>query len=134
LNHAPYMNRQQHDASAFLADAPIIIGRFLLLFAALELVSMPLTQYAWTWDHFLRGGMDFESSLLLLVICLGLLLVLRHHCRQDENLRTPRWHLSLHFFYTGQSVATSGTGVLSAFCRERRASSDLAMYNLPLQI
>jgi len=94
---------------------------------------MPLTQYAWTWDHFLHGGGDFESSLLLLVICLGLLLVLRHQCRQDENLRVPR-RLSLHIFGTAKSATLPGTVALPALRRECQATSDLAIYNLPLQI
>src|SRR5580704_1364194 len=128
------MKRPQYDTSALLARAPANIGRFLLLLAAVELLSMPITQYAWTWDHFLHGGMDFESSLLFLVVCLGLLLVLRHHFRQDQNLRVPRWRLSLPIFDTGKSVAMPGVGVLAALRRERRAGSDLATYNLPLQI
>lgn len=134
MDHAPYRNRSHNNASALLAHAPEDFGRFLLVLAAVELISMPLTQYAWTWDHFLHGGMDFESSLLFLVVCLGLLLVLRHHCRQDQNLRVPRWRLSLPIADTGKSAAMSGTGALLAFRREPRPSSDLSTYNLPLQI
>jgi hypothetical protein len=128
------MNRSHNDASAFLAHAPENVGRFLLVLAAIELISMPLTQFAWTWDHFLHGGMDFESSLLFLVVGLGLLLVLRHHSRQDENSRVPRLRLPLPIFDTDKSAPALGTGVLSPFHRERRASSDFATYNLPLQI
>ena len=106
---------------AWLAHAAEKLGRFLLVLAAVELISMPLTQYAWTWDHFLHGGMDFESSLLFFVVCLGLLLVLRHHCRQDENLRVPRWRLSLPIFDTDKSAAMLGIGPLLAFDRERRS-------------
>lgn len=134
LNHAPYRNRSNHRASALLAHAPASVSHFLLVFAAVELISMPFTQYAWTWDHFLHGGMDFESSLLFLVVCLGLLFVLRHHCRQDENLRVPRWRLSLHIFDPDKLAAVPGTRALLPFYRERGACSDLARYNLPLQI
>jgi len=128
------MNRSHHNATALLAQAAENIGRFLLVLTAVELLSMPVTQYVWTWDHFLHGGMDFESSLLFLVICLGLLLVLRHHYREDENLPDLRRRLSLRNFDTRKSVAIPETGFLLAFRRERRASSDLATYNLPLQI
>jgi hypothetical protein len=134
LDHAQHMNQFHNDVSALLSHAPENGGRFLLVFAAVELISMPLTQYAWTWDHFLHGGTDFESSLLFLVVCLGLLFVLRHHYRQDENLRVARWRLSLPIFDADKSAAMPGTGVLLPFHRERRAGSDLAMYNLPLQI
>jgi hypothetical protein len=134
LDHALYIYRSHNDASALLAHAPENLGRFLLVLAAVELISMPLTQYAWTWDHFLHGGMDFESSFLFLVVCLGLLLVLRHHYQRDENLRVLRWRLSLPVFDTDKSSAMPGTGVLLPFHRERRACSDLTPYNLPLQI
>lgn len=134
LDHTAHLNRSRNHASAMRAHAPEIVGRFLLVFAAVELISMPFTQYAWTWDHFLRGGTDFESSLLFLVICLGLLLVLRHHYRQGENLCVPRWRLSLPIFDIDKSAATFGTGVLLQFHPERRASSNLATCNLPLQI
>jgi len=42
---------------------------------AIELITMPLTQYLWTWDHFLHGGRDFEMNLLMTVtfLCFGLL-------------------------------------------------------------
>lgn len=134
LGHTPHLNRSRNHASAIRAHAPEIIGRILLLFAAVELISMPLTQYAWTWDHFLRGGTDFESSLLFLVVCLGLLLVLRYHYRQGENLCVPTLRLSLPIFDIVKSAVTSATGVLLPFHPERRASSDLAACSLPLQI
>jgi hypothetical protein len=134
LEHAPHMNRSHDNASSFVARAPEAVGRVLLILAAIELISMPWTQFAWTWDHFLHGGMDFESNLLFLVICLGLLLVLRHLCRPDENLRVPRWRLSLPIVETARPAAMPGTSALLAFHRERRAASDLAAYALPLQI
>jgi hypothetical protein len=134
LDHALYINRPRYDPSQLLARTPGNIGRFLLVFAAVEMLSMPLTQYAWTWDHFLHGGMDFESSLLFLVVCLGFLLVLRHLCRPGESLRAPRWRLSLPVFGTGKFLAMPGNGVLLALHRADRAGSDLAMFTLPLQI
>jgi hypothetical protein len=134
LDHALNSNRCHNDASALPVHAADSVGRFLLVLAAVELISMPLTQYAWTWDHFLQGGMDFESSLLFLVVCLGLLLVLRQHCRQAGNLQVPKRWLSLPSFNTGKSTATLGTRAFLPIHRELRASSDLAKCYLPLQI
>lgn len=134
MDHAPYINRAHNNGSALLAHALKNAGRFLLVLAAVELISMPLTQYAWTWDHFLHGGMDFESSLLFLVVCLHLLLVLRNHRRQDENLRVSMWRLPLTIFDTQKSAAMRGNGLLSPFHRKHRAGSGWASYNLPLQI
>jgi len=37
------------------------LSRLLLTVAAIELVTMPLTQHLWTWDHFLQGGQDFRT-------------------------------------------------------------------------
>jgi hypothetical protein len=133
LDHAPYINRPDNDVLALLAHALTSADRFLLVFVAIELISMPVTQYVWTWDHFLHGGMDFESNLLFLVVCLGLLLVLRNHCRQDKNLRASMWRLSLSIFDTGKSAAAPGAGILLPFHRKRRTCSGLASCNLPLQ-
>ncbi len=133
MDHAPHMNRPSLAATSLLAHAKAI-GRFLLVLAAVELLSMPLTQYAWNWDHFLQGGADFESSLLFLVICLGLLLVLRDHRRNDEDLRLPWWRLSLPNFDPGKSIAFFGTGIPLSFHREPAAGLNLTTYNSPLQI
>ena len=52
------------------------MGRLLLLLAALVLITLPVTQQIWTWDRFLHGGHDFETSVLLILITLCLVLVL----------------------------------------------------------
>jgi hypothetical protein len=127
------MNRPSRAATSLLAHATKETGRFLLVLAAVELLSMPLTQYAWNWDHFLQGGTDFESSLLFLVICLGLLLVLGDHRRNDEDLRLPWWRLSLPNFDPDKSIAQFGIGIPLSFHREP-AGLNLMTYNAPLQI
>jgi len=43
---------------------------------------MPVTQYLWTWDHFLHGGRDFELSALMALSLFCLVLVLAKHCKQ----------------------------------------------------
>ncbi len=134
LHRAFYINRPRNDASALLARALKNVDRFLLALAVVELISMPVTQYAWTWDHFLRGGMDFESSLLFLVVCLHLLLVLRNHRRQDENLRVPIGRLAPAIFAIQKSAAMRGAELLLPFHRKCRASSGWPSYSLPLQV
>lgn len=52
------------------------VGRLLLLLAALVLIALPFTQQIWTWDRFLHGGHDFETSVLLILTTLCLVLVL----------------------------------------------------------
>jgi hypothetical protein len=58
------------------------LSRLLLGFAFIELLTMPITQHLWTWDHFLRGGQDFELGLFVIVTCLCLVLLRAQHCRQ----------------------------------------------------
>jgi hypothetical protein len=59
-------------------------SRIVLLLTGLLVLVMPLTEYFWNFDHFLRGGQDIELGLfsLLMVICL-ILVMLR---RIDEGL------------------------------------------------
>jgi hypothetical protein len=52
------------------------MGRLLLLLAAFVLITLPFTQQFWTWDRFLHGGHDFETSVLLILTTLCLVLVL----------------------------------------------------------
>lgn len=134
MHHAPYLDRPRHNASALQVGAAGCVGRVLLVLAAVELISTPLTQYVWTWDHFLHGGMDFESSFLFLVICLGLLLVLRHHCRQAEDLPLLKWLSSLPSFHSDTPAAKSENAALMPFHRESHVLSGLAKCNFPLQV
>lgn len=62
------------------------LSRLLLLLVAVELVTMPLTQYLWTWDGFLHGGQDFELGLFMIVVCLCLVLLRAQHGRQGISL------------------------------------------------
>ena len=57
------------------ARSAVCLSRILLLLAAVELVTMPLTQGLWSWDGFMHGGQDFELSFLMTVTCLCLFLL-----------------------------------------------------------
>lgn len=57
-------------------------SRLLLLLAAVEVITMPLTQHLWTWDGFLRGGRDFELGLLMIVTFLCFVLLRAQQSRQ----------------------------------------------------
>ncbi len=58
------------------------LSRLLLGFVFVELLTMPITQQLWTWDHFLEGGQDFELGLFVIITCLCLVLLRAQHCRQ----------------------------------------------------
>lgn len=52
------------------------------MLASTVLIALPFTQHLWTWDHFLHGGQDFETSVLLIVTSLCLVLVMVRGCKQ----------------------------------------------------
>lgn len=110
------------------------IGRVLLMLTAILLVTTPLTQHIWTWDHFLRGGQDYESSTLLVLAFLCLVLVLAQHCKQSVSLlfaaRRPSSFLSRDPLLAGSAFV----GAFSISRSERAASPGLEISSLPLQI
>lgn len=67
----------------WLAPARLrVFGIWLLLgLAVTSLLSSPVTQHAWAWDHFLRGGQDFETVSFLILVSCCLLVVLVHSCK-----------------------------------------------------
>jgi hypothetical protein len=62
------------------------LGRFLLFVAAIELLTMPVTQGLWTWDKFLHGGQDFELGLLAIITCLCLILLRTEQSKRSLDL------------------------------------------------
>jgi len=63
----------------------IWLGSALLGLCAVSILSMPVTQYLWSWDRFLRGGQDFEFGTLMALTLLCLALVLSRQCKHDVN-------------------------------------------------
>lgn len=114
--------------------ALIWLGRFLLAMSAISLVTAPLTQHLWTWDHFLHGGQDFELAALALFIALGLVLVLSRQCRLRVGSLFASWRLLPND--SGARALTQNP----AYCRlsidPTGPSFDRAstFYSLPLQI
>lgn len=73
---------------------PVWIGRALLILSAVTLITMPLTQHLWTWDHFLHGGQDFELTTLMILDVLCLVLVISLRCKRCiELLVVQRYHV-----------------------------------------
>jgi hypothetical protein len=106
------------------------MGRLLLVLASAVLIALPFTQQVWTWDRFLHGGQDFETTLLLILISLCLALVMARGCRQGIKLLLTLWSQLLVRRCSAimQPTRTSTTGV------NRSADPPITMYNLPLQI
>ena len=109
-------------------------GRMLILFSSLLVALMPITEYFWHFDHFLRGGEDFEFWLLAFttILCLVLVFV------KDRECTTQR------FFDFAEELPAFLSGLLSAafasFSSQLSPGDSsgrapgLAIYNLPIQI
>jgi len=75
------------------ARSTVCFSRLLLLFIALEAITMPITQGLWSWDKFLHGGQDFELGLLIIVSCLCLVLLRVQQNRSCFGWLTVIWAL-----------------------------------------
>jgi hypothetical protein len=110
------------------------VGRILLSLTAVLLVTAPLTQHVWTWDHFLQGGQDYESSTLMVLVFLSLVLVLAQNCKQSVSLLFAAW-CQYSFLSRDPLLARIAlVGPFSISHSECGASPGLEMYSLPLQI
>lgn len=110
------------------------MGRLLLIAMAISLITMPVTQHLWTWDHFLHGGSDFELTTLLVLSFLGMALVLSRHFKQSlDSLFAALRFLSFLFRDRMQSRLLVD-GALSFFPTDRLPNPPISIYSLPLQI
>ena len=74
-----------HSSRRSRSDTPkawLRAGRTLLVINLIVLILSCFTEHLWTWDHFLRGGQDFELSLLALLAFFCLILVLAQYFRR----------------------------------------------------
>ncbi len=94
------------DLNACAARVLAWIGRFLLILTAISLLTMPVTQHLWTWDHFLRGGQDFELSTLFVLSILCLVLVLSEHGKQSVDSLFAIWRIVAFIFNHRRLVRT----------------------------
>jgi hypothetical protein len=106
------------------------MGRLLLLLAALVLIALPFTQQIWTWDRFLHGGHDFETSVLLILTTLCLVLVLARGCHQCVTLLIR----SLAAFCSPPPQSSALSAPNYPFRAVRTADPPGAASNRPIQI
>jgi hypothetical protein len=70
------------------SDVPkgwVRVGRCLVLLNIVVLILSSFTEHYWTWDRFLRGGQDFELSLLALLAFFCLILVFALYFRRGVS-------------------------------------------------
>ena len=133
LNHDPKMNcRPDLNACACSSSVFVWIARALLILSAISLITMPVTQHLWTWDHFLHGGRDFELCTLMILSVLGLVLVLSKNLKQCIDSLLSRMCTLAFADHKRMAIRISWT--FSIFHAEYVAASDTWMYNIPLLI
>ncbi len=119
---------------AFVFEGPVAIGRFLLMLAAISTLTMPLTQDLWTWDHFLRGGQDFETGMLTIVLILCLAVLLSQVCKKNLDGWFTVQHVLAFTFRHGELPGRSLVGASFVSRLEQRNGTAIDAYSLPLQI
>jgi hypothetical protein len=126
-----------------LLDAPldahrdcVLMSRLVALLIAFLLAVMPLTEYLWTWDRFLRGGQDLEFGLLGIVASLGLACILSLHTAKSITLLvTVQRVISLILQRALGLFACSTSEPLTwGYPSEQIPDPDLDQSNLPLRI
>jgi len=122
------------DLSALVARASTWLGMVFLSLTAISLIAAPITQHMWTWDRFLHGGQDFETSALVILTSLNLVLVLAQCCK--ASVRQSFAALRVLSSSTDNSGAEGSAleRVLFASRDRRIKGPDLSARNLQLQI
>jgi hypothetical protein len=95
---------------------------------------MPVTEYLWTFDKFLRGGQDCEFGLLALAAVFCLMLVLSHQRRAVLALILSLRRVLSSLFRPADPAATLRPGLVSPVQSDLPHSIPLHSINLPLQI
>lgn len=121
-------------AVALVLQGPVAIGRFLLAIAAISALTTPITQDLWTWDHFLRGGQDFETGMLTIVSILCLSVLLSQLCRIDIDLLFSVHQVLAFIFKHGELPGNSPVRAFFIFRMERVNGAALGRYSLPMKI
>ena len=118
-----------------MSQAWVVLSRVLILLTVVLVLAMPWTEYFWHFDQFLRGGEDFELSLLAVATICCLVAILLQHGKKSVafTLALRRW---LSFVFQHDDPAAPGIfcGLIAASHAAPRTNSALGMYNLPIQI
>ena len=95
---------------------------------------MPVTEYLWTFDKFLRGGQDCEFGLLAIAAILCLVLVLSHQRRAVLTLILSLRRMLSCLFQPADPAARFPSGLVASVPYNLPRSICLNSINLPLKI
>lgn len=120
------------NALACAVRGPVAIGRLLLIVATFLLLTAPLTQHIWTWDHFLHGGQDFESGILVVVTIQCLAVLLSQVCKRHVDSLFAATRLLASRFNDRKLAGI--TGAFFVFLAVQVTGTAIGVCNLPLKI
>jgi hypothetical protein len=95
---------------------------------------MPVTEYLWSFDKFLRGGQDCEFGLLALAAIFCLILLLSHQRREVLSLLLSLRHALSSLFKPVDPASTLAPYLIVAMRSRLLPDTSLLIVNLPLQI
>jgi hypothetical protein len=110
-------------------------SRIALLVTAIVVLVMPITEYLWHFDKFLRGGQDFELGLLSVatIFCLAMILLQNGKSSVSLLLSLRKW-LCKVFHIEDPAPYGSFMGLIAALHAIAVPSPSLGQYTLPLQV
>jgi hypothetical protein len=112
----------------------ILLGQVLIFLTTLLVAVMPVTEYLWTFDKFLRGGQDCEFGLLALAAIFCLILLLSHQRREVLSLLLSLRHALSSLFKPVDPSSTLAFHLIAAMRFHLLPDTSLLIVNLPLQI
>jgi di/tricarboxylate transporter len=133
LKSVSITNRPVKDTYSPASQTCVLLGRVLILLTALLVAVMPVTEYLWTFDKFLRGGQDCEFGLLALAAILCMVLVLSHQRRAVLTLVLSLRRV-LSFLFQPADPARRAFGLIAPLQYNLPRCASLLNINLPLQI
>jgi hypothetical protein len=95
---------------------------------------MPITEYLWTFDKFLRGGQDCEFGLLALAAIFCLILLLSHQRREVLSLLLSLRHALSSLFKPVEPDSTLAPHLIAAMRSRLLPDTSLLIVSLPLQV
>ncbi|WP_353068540.1 hypothetical protein RBB75_14875 [Tunturibacter empetritectus] len=126
--------RSVEDTPSRAPEICVLFGQILVLLTTLLVAVMPVTEYLWTFDKFLRGGQDCEFGLLALAAVFCLMLVLSHQRRAVLALILSLRRVLSSLFQPADPAARLCPCMVSSVQYNLPRNISLHSINLPLQI
>jgi hypothetical protein len=134
LKLIPITNRPAKNTYSRASQTCVLLGRVLIFLTALLIAVMPVTEYLWTFDKFLRGGQDCEFGLLALAAILCLVLVLSHQRRAILTLVLSLRRVLSSLFQPSDPAVRLASSLVVPMQYNPPRNISLFNINLPLQI